>query len=90
MRLAFWGDYLGTIGREIRIEHPTVELSRPGQPTSTYERGSEVVATSLLSALGHAVIGIDVTGGHLSIVFDGDLTVTVEPDQRYESWQTVC
>jgi Family of unknown function (DUF6188) len=87
MRLAFWGERIGPIGREILIEHPTVELSRPDQPTSTYERGSDVVAASLLSVLGHAVIGFDITGGRLTIIFDGDLQVAVEPDQRYESWQ---
>jgi hypothetical protein len=87
MRLAFWGDHLGAIGREILIEHPTLELSRPGQPASIYERGNDVVAASLLSVLGHAVVSIDVTGGCLTIVFDGGLQVVVEPDQRYESWQ---
>jgi hypothetical protein len=87
VRLAFWGEHIGTIGREILIEHSTLELRRPGQAASTYERGSDVVATSLLYVVGHEVVDIDVTGGCLAIVFDGGLQVTVEPDQRYESWQ---
>lgn len=45
------------------------------------------MAASLLSVLGHAVIGLDVANGHLTIVFEGDLRVAVEPDQRHESWQ---
>jgi hypothetical protein len=51
----------------------------------TYQWNEDVVATSLLSALDHKVTRIDPTDGYLSVDFDNDLRLRVEPDQHYES-----
>ena len=45
------------------------------------------MATSLLSTLEQKLTHVDLTGGYLSLEFDNDLRLRVEPDQHYESWQ---
>lgn len=88
VRLAFWGEKAGTIGREILIEHETLDLTQPGQRAAIRHQWNEdVVATSLLAALNNRVTRIDVTDGHLSVTFESGLQLEVEPDQQYESWQ---
>jgi hypothetical protein len=82
IRLQFWSPV-----REIYIEHATVELSRSGQPPATYAWNDDVVATTLLSVLGHTVTGLDLSGGHLTVTFDGERKLRVTPDPDYESWQ---
>ena len=87
IRLAFWGEETGSVTREVAIEHPTLELAQASGSPETRESNDEVVATSLLGAVGKALTRIDVTGGHLSMAFEHGLQVHVEPDRQYESWQ---
>jgi hypothetical protein len=87
IRLAFWGEDAGSIGREILIEHATLELAQAGEAITTHQWNEDVVATSLLSALDQKVTRIYLTDGHLAIDFDHGLWLGVKPDQRYESWQ---
>lgn len=67
IRIAFWGEETGSIGREILIEHATLELTAPGHAATTFDWNNDVVATSLLSALDHKVTRIDLTDGYLSV-----------------------
>jgi hypothetical protein len=87
IRLAFWGEEAGSIGREILIEHETLDLMQPEHEATTHRWNEDVVATSLLSALNHKITRIDLTDGYLSVDFDNDLRLRVEPDEHYESWQ---
>ena len=85
--LAFWGEAAWTASREIFIEHPEITLAHPGQPTTAHSSDSEPVATALLSVLGQQATEITVSGGQLAISFTTGLTLKVDPDQSYESWQ---
>lgn len=87
IRLAFWGEDATSIGREILIEHSTLELSRAREATRKYQWNDDVVATSLLSVLDQKVTRLDLTDGYLSVEFDSQLRLRVEPDQHYESWE---
>lgn len=87
IRLAFWGEDAASIGREILIEHATLELARPGDEARTHEWNEDAVAAWLLAALDRKVTRIDVTHGYLSVHFENDLRLRVEPDRQYESWQ---
>jgi hypothetical protein len=87
IRLAFWGEETGSIGREILIEQETLELKGAGRPAAPHQWNEDVVATSLLSVLDHKVTRIDLTGGSLTVEFDTNLQLRVRPDEHYESWQ---
>lgn len=87
IRLTFWGEEAGSISSEIHIEHNTLDLARAGEPATSHQWDEDVVATSLLSTLEQKLTHVDVTGGYLSLAFDNDLRLRVEPDQHYESWQ---
>ena len=87
IRLAFWGEAAGTVSREIFIEHPAIVLALPGKPAIAHAPDSDTVATALLSVLNQRASQITITGGQLIISFETGLTLKVDPDQRYESWQ---
>ena len=87
IRLAFWGEEAGTVSREILIEHPTILFTHPGQVAIAHAPDSDAVAAALLSVLNRRASEITLTSGHLIISFETGLTLKVEPDQRYESWQ---
>jgi Family of unknown function (DUF6188) len=87
IRLALWGEHAGNVGREILIEHATLDLAQAGEEARVRNWNDDVVATSLLSALDRKVTRIDLTDGYLSIDFDNDLRLRVEPDEHYESWE---
>ena len=87
IRLAFWGEAAGTVSREIFIEHPTIVLAHPGKPAIAHASNSDAAATALLSILNQRASKITLTGGQLIISFETGLTLKVDPDQRYESWQ---
>jgi hypothetical protein len=87
MRLAFCGEAAGTVSHEIFIEQPTIMLARPGQPADAHAPASDAVATALSSVLNQRATEITLTGGQLVISFETGLTLKVNPDQRYESWQ---
>ena len=87
LRLAFWGEEAGTVSREIFIEHPTILLTHPGQVTIAHAPDGDAVAAALLSVLNRRASEITLTSGHLIISFETGLTLKVDPDQRYESWQ---
>jgi Family of unknown function (DUF6188) len=62
-------------------------LAYPGRPATAHASDSDPVATALLSVLNQRASEITLTGGRLIITFETGLTVKVDPDQRYESWQ---
>jgi hypothetical protein len=86
-RLAFWGEAAGTVSREVFIEHPTMQLALPGKPAIACDLASDAAAAALLSVLNRRASQIAVTGGQLAISFETGLTLRVDPDQCYESWQ---
>lgn len=87
LRLMFWGEHLRSVSREILIEHPTVEIADLGREAVTCDSVSETVAVALLPALGQQVRDVTITAGRLTVVFGTGVTLTVEPGERYESWQ---
>ena len=87
IRLAFWGEAAGTASRDIFIEHSTILLARLGQPATAHASDSDAVVTALLSVLNQQATEITLTGGQLAISFATGLTLKVDPDQHYESWQ---
>jgi len=86
IRLQFWGSHASPVAREVFIEHPTVELTRTGESGITHDSRSEAVAVSLLSVLNRPATDVAIVEGELTVTFD-NLTLSVDPDEQYESWQ---
>jgi uncharacterized protein DUF6188 len=85
--LAFWGTSISEATREVFIEQPTIVLAHPDGSGGAHATDSEALVLALLSVLGQRVSGITLSGGQLSVSFEAGLTIRVEPDQHYESWQ---
>ncbi|MEO5662973.1 MAG: DUF6188 family protein [Nocardioides sp.] len=88
IRLAFWGEDIGSVSREIQVEHETLELRLPNSDrTASLDRDDPVAVTSLLSALSQPVIRLSVDDGKLVVELKGGLVIGVDSDEHYESWQ---
>lgn len=87
LRLAFWGNDIAAVGREVLIEEEIVQITTTDQPARRVAGRSEYTATTLLNALDHKLTVVDVTGGRLRLVFDSNLQIEVDPHEQWEAWQ---
>jgi hypothetical protein len=68
-------------------EQLVMPIAGLGRDAVTCDSVSETVAVALLPALGQQVRDITITAVKLAVVFGTGVTLTVEPGERYESWQ---
>jgi hypothetical protein len=87
VRLSFWGQDTATPSRQIVIEQELIRVTMPGQRSRLVPSRSELIATALVSTLGHQLTRALTDEGHLNIAFDNGLEISVAPHEQWEAWQ---
>ena len=47
----------------------------------------DLIAATLLNTLDHRLSQIEISDGHLRLVFDNSVQLDVAPHQQWEAWQ---